>query len=329
MTECQAMRIFSCPTCSLPMYFHNDICVCGAAVAFDPEAQTFELAGAVCDNRVAAACNWKADAGSTLCRSCALTRTIPDQGLMAGPALWAEAEAAKRWVLTGLNRLGWLNLADTGPPPVFDLMAEATQAGAVDVTMGHADGVITLNVSEADPALIAARKAQMGEPYRTMLGHVRHEMAHYLHMRLMAEDPTFAQAFRALFGDERADYAAARQDHYASPQQSDGAHITSYATAHPHEDWAETTAHLLHLLDISDSFHAAGLMHAVASANRLEPGSDAYASTDTERVISDAAAAGLALNHINRSMGIQDLYPFVLADGVREKLVFVHARLRR
>lgn len=323
------MRIFRCPTCGLPLYFHNHFCVCGTAVAFDPEAQAFEVADQVCANRTTALCNWRNAPGAVLCRSCAMTRTIPDQGLAAGPALWAEAESAKRWVLTGLNRLGWLNASDVGPPPVFDLVAEETQGGAVAVTMGHAEGVITLNVSEADPALIAARKAQLGEPYRTMLGHVRHELAHYLHMRLLAEDATFAQAFRDLFGDERADYAAALQDHYARPQDTDGTHITSYATAHPHEDWAETTAHLLHLLDIADSFHAAGLMHALASPDRLAPGSDAYASTDTERVITDAAAAGLALNHVNRSMGMQDLYPFVLADGVREKLAFVHARLRR
>lgn len=316
------MQIFTCPVCDQPVHFGDLACGCGAAIAFDPAAQTFAAADAPCANRETARCNWSAPGGG-LCLSCAMTRTIPDLSLPANLTRWIEVEAAKRWVLACLMRLDWFTDADPGPRPVFDLMAEDTAAGPVKVMMGHEHGVITLNASEADTPLRAARAQALGESYRTLIGHMRHEIAHFLHHRLQA-DPAFVAGFRAAFGDERADYDAALQAHYADPQPPGDRFITGYATAHPHEDWAETTAHLLHLLDIADSFAAAGLSLGAGGAQ-----CDPYASADIAALLDRSAAQAVALNHVNRSMGLADLYPFVLSGPVRDKLAFVHRHLRR
>jgi hypothetical protein len=223
-------------------------------------------------------------------------------------------------VLANLARWGWFSPADPGPPPAFRMLAEETAAGDVAVTMGHAGGVVTINVEEADPAIREARRAALGERYRTMTGHMRHELAHVLFDRLAA-DPAFPEDFRALFGDERADYAAALERHYADGPPPDwaGRFVTRYASAHPHEDWAESVAHLLHMVDLVDSAAAAGLAPGV-----LDP----YALTDAEHAIALGVEYGIALNHVSRSMGFADIYPFVLAPLPREKLVFVHHALR-
>ena len=72
---------------------------------------------------------------------------------------------------------------------------------------------------------------------------------------------------------------------------------------HPHEDWAETAAHLMHLTDITDSFVAAGL----SSSEMPGPGWDPYSEPDAYRLIHIAASLTVGMNHINRSMGLSDL----------------------
>lgn len=320
------MRIFSCPTCEGTLFFENLRCGCGAEVAFDAQAAAFVRAGSPCANREAIACNWAAPEPGALCRSCAMTEVIPQAGAQGNAALWARAEAAKRWVLANLMRWGWLGASDPGPMPRFHLLSEAVRGGEAPVTMGHASGLVTINVTEADPAEIAQRREDMGESYRTMVGHFRHELAHYLFERLAVQD-AFAEDFRARFGDERADYGEALRRHYdgGPPQGWEEDHVTPYASAHPHEDWAETSAHLLHLTDMADSAEAAGL----AMGGEPPRGWDAYAEADPVRLVGLAAGLGLALNHVNRSMGLDDLYPFVLPDPVREKLAFVHGHLAK
>ena len=312
------MQIFRCPACGARAWFHNLTCACGAALVFDPDAQAFG-AGLPCANRSAIGCNWQVE-GGPLCRACAMTEVHPDLAEPENVALWAETELAKRRMLANLARWLWFGPADPGARPVFRLLSEQTAAGAADVVMGHADGVITINVSEAHPATRVERRETLGELYRTMLGHLRHETAHFLFLRLAA-DPGFAGAFRRLFGDERADYAAALQAHYAAPRTPGPDHVTAYATAHPHEDWAETVAHLLHLVDLADSAAAAGL-------DPQAPG-DAYAEDDAGALLTRAVDLALAVNHVNRALDLPDLSPFVLGPGARDKIAFAHARLRR
>ncbi|MDF2232813.1 putative zinc-binding metallopeptidase [Albimonas sp. CAU 1670] len=330
------MRLFTCPACGGSLWFHNLSCACGVRVVYDPDAEggagaflTLDLPAegeapaadppAPCAHRERLGCNWRAEGGE-FCRACAMTETAPDPSLPEAMTQWAEAEAAKRWVLANLGRWRWWTPDDPGPGPRFRMLAEETRHGPVDVIMGHADGVVTINLAEADRAERARRREDLGEAFRTLNGHFRHELAHALQLRLSASQE-FLDAFRALFGDEREDYGAALARHYEEGPPADwqDRHVSEYASAHAHEDWAESCAHLLHLTDIVDSFVSAGL-----SVPAVAPGYDAYAERDAPALIDRGCELGLALNHVNRSMGLADLYPFVMPKPAREKLAFVH-----
>ncbi|MBP0485125.1 zinc-binding metallopeptidase family protein [Sagittula salina] len=317
------MQVFRCPACGGMLWFHNATCACGQNVTFDPETQDMVANAAACANRTEIACNWRAEQDG-LCRSCAMTATVPDLREAENLPLWQRTEEAKRWVLANLMRWGWFTLDDPGARPVFRLLSEHTAEGDAPVTMGHASGEITINVSEASDAELVRRQAEMGELYRTMIGHMRHELAHFLFERLSSQ-AGFLDTFRARFGDERADYAEALKAHYAQPRDKGQTHVTTYATAHPHEDWAETIAHLLHLTDLLDSAAASGL----ALPEGPPRGYDAYAESDTGRLLTLAIDLTLAINHVNRALEIGDLYPFVLAQPVRDKLHFAHDALRK
>ncbi len=311
------MQIFECPACHAAVYFHNMSCACGHQLAYSAPLGMMVSLQTACTNRDMLGCNWERAGDGPGCLSCAMTRTVPDTSVPGNTEKWARTEAAKRWVLVGLMDLGWLTPADTGPRPVFDLKSEQTAFGRARVTMGHDAGAITLNIAEADVAEAERRRADLDEPYRSLAGHLRHELSHYLHWRLSEEESAFLPAFRGLFGDEREDYSAALQRHYADPQPAGNAFLTSYASAHPHEDWAETVAGFLHLRDICDSFEATGL--------GLAPGRIADSEAETcasAALITRAVDIGLALNHVNRGMGLADVYPFVLSPLVRDKMIF-------
>lgn len=321
------MKLFHCPNCNALLQFESTSCACGASIGIDDHRLDFALTSTRCGNAEMIGCNWVPANGADLCRSCAMTTVKPDTSTASNRQHWSETERAKRWVLFCLAQWGWFGPHDPGPTPAFHMLSELSATGPANVVMGHASGVITLNVSEADAATRAFRGQMLGERFRTVIGHLRHELAHFLHMRLSAEAPDFAPAFRALFGDERQDYSAALDRHYAAGPPSDwpDAHITPYAAAHPHEDWAESAAHIQHIADIVDSFFAAGL----SSPGPGGAGINAYAEPSADRLITVGAELGLALNHVNRSMGLPDIYPFVHTSAIREKLVFAHRWLRR
>ncbi len=314
------MRLFTCPACGETVFFPNTNCACGAMIAYDPEERGFVPLVDPCRNREIIACNWTAVEGG-FCRSCAMTEVVPDHFRDENLALWAEAEQDKRRVLENLAKWGWFTATDPGPSPRFHLLAEETRRGEAQVTMGHANGLITMNVAESDPVELLRRREQLSERLRTMVAHYRHEIAHFLFERLRGRDG-FLDGFRTLFGDERADYGEALTRHYENgPRQGWQAdHVTPYAAAHPHEDWAETAAHLMHLTDILDSALAAG-MRTEALTN---PDYDPYRESDSDLLVTTAAGFGIAMNHVNRAMGLADAYPFVLTPAIREKLGFVH-----
>jgi hypothetical protein len=321
------LRIHTCPNCAASLPFESFACGCGISVAYDVDGDRFVPLTVGCANREEIGCNWAADADGKLCASCATTEVIPDTFHGENRNLWAETEHAKRWVLANLARWGWFVSSDPGPRPVFHLLAEATGDGDVPVTMGHADGLVTINVSEADDAERTQRRSQLGERLRTMIGHFRHELGHYFFFERLGPQYGFTERFRMLFGDESTDYAAALADHYrdGAPADWNERHVTPYASSHPHEDWAETFAHFMHLTDITDSFAAAGL----SAPDLPGPDYDAYAETDAEKLITIGAGLGIALNHVNRSMGLQDVYPFVLTPVIREKIAFVSRWMQR
>lgn len=318
------MRHHRCPVCATTVSFlARDCPSCGAALQYDPEGDRFDVLTTPCANREEIGCNWPAEPGGEegFCRSCAMTGVIPDTLHGENRAHWSAVEAEKRWVLVGLARWGWFRDADPGPRPTFRLLAEETRHGPERVMMGHAGGVITINVTEADPAERIVRREMLGERLRTITGHLRHELAHFLFARLLVA-ADFAYGFRARFGDERADYGAALERYYAEGPDPDWTahHVTQYASAHPHEDWAECCAHILHLTDILDSALAAGL----GARGMPDAGYDPYAERRAARLVSRAVRMGIAVNHVTRSMGLQDLYPFTLTPPVRRKFAFVH-----
>ena len=315
------MKVFSNPVGPGSLWFDNLTAADGTPLAYDPQARAFISVPPFCANRDIIGCNWIAPEPGAFCRSCAMTALAPDTSIPNAFSNWAKTEAAKRWVIDNLGRWHWFRPEDSGTRPVFNMLAE----GPTPVLMGHVDGVMTISVAEADPVLSTTRREALQEPYRTMIGHMRHEIAHMLWWRLSLR-ADFLLAFRSMFGDERTDYQAALQHHYNSGPPPDWRqhYLTTYASAHPHEDWAETTAHLLHLTDICDSV-AAGLGASVLPHPRW----DAYAEPDAGQLIRIAVSLVMGVNHINRSMGLSDIYPFVLSETAQRKLAFVHEWLRR
>jgi hypothetical protein len=314
------MRAFACPSCSQLVFFENTACLnCGTELGFRwPKRELRALDGPRCANLEPAACNWIAAAPGELCFSCALTRTRPADEDAAGLAALRSAEAAKRRLLFELGELG---LPIEGLS--FDLLSSESQP----VTTGHANGVVTLDLAEADDPHRERMRQELGEPYRTLLGHFRHEVGHF-YFTVLAPDEERRERARPLFGDERADYQAALDRHYEEgpPDDWQQNHVSAYATMHPAEDWAETFAHYLHMRDTSQTAAAYGLeLHgpdlpaggAFAASPRNEP-------AGFDQILAGWLSLSYALNAINRSMGRDDLYPFVLAPAVVEKLRLVH-----
>ena len=324
------MRAFACGRCGQRLFFENTTCLrCGAAVGFSDESLELVLREehpelGSCANETLAGCNWLTRGGpDRLCRSCALTRTRPRDDDEAGLAAFVVAESAKRRLI--------LQLLDLGLQPGEDLRFDLLSSQQGPVTTGHADGIVTIDLAESDDARREARRQQLGEPYRTMLGHFRHEIGHYFEPRVV--DATGErEAARALFGDERASYSDALERHYHEGPPADWAerHVSAYATMHPWEDWAESWAHYLHIEDTLETAGAFGLtVSGPTPALSAQPESDPDPDRPFEELLEDWLPLTYALNQINRSMGRDDLYPFTLAPTVIDKLAFVHRCVQR
>jgi hypothetical protein len=331
------MRAFACPGCGQLVPFEAVTClVCGTALGFAPDAgEIVAVAGrAPCANAVLAGCNWLLAPGEPaggLCLSCRLTRTRPHDNDLTGGSRIGEAfraaEAAKRRLVFQFLELGLpVEPHDGERGLAFDLLSSAVEP----VVTGHADGVVTIDLAEGDDAHRERMRRDLGEPYRTMLGHLRHESGHYFWTVLVEPDPEALASFRGLFGDERADYGEALRRHYdgGPPAEWVSRYVSAYATAHPWEDWAEAFAHYLHIRDTLQTAAAFGMVVTgpglgpeLMAAPALEPG-DRF-----EDVLGDWLPLTYALNAVNRSMGRDDLYPFVLSPAVVAKLSFVHRLL--
>lgn len=353
--------------CGYPIFFRNHLCLhCGRALGYDPDqatimsleavdngqndSPTWRRAGAAVDGgayrrcanfSLAPQCNWlilQSDGeDQNLCRCCRLNRTIPDQSIAANAALWQKVELAKRRLVSSLIALG-LPVAsriseDTQQGLAFDLLVDADP---VAVTTGHQNGIITLNVNEANDVAREAIRNALHEPYRTLLGHVRHESGHYYWSRLL-DGSIWHDPFRTLFGDERQDYAAALQQHYSEgPAPAwENTCVSAYASAHPWEDWAETWAHYLHMVDALDTATGFGIGLGDTHLSLLQDpfDRDVLYRTDTDKEDTDQEFlafvntwTGLTrvLNEFSLGMGLPDFYPFVLSTGAVTKLHFVH-----
>jgi hypothetical protein len=328
------VRSFTCPTCGGLLFFENSRCLnCGAEVAYDRRRRGFVTVPPAlrCANAVIAACNWTASAPGALCACCALTRTRPHDADTAALEAFARAEGAARRLLYQLDDLR-LPVRGRDVEPEHGLAFDLLSSAAGPVTTGHADGVVTIDLAEGDDGHREALRVSLEEPYRTLLGHFRHEIGHYYWTVLVQDRPHALEVFRALFGDERADYGAALAEHYANAESNwTDTYVSSYATAHPWEDWAETFAHYLHIRDSLQTAAAYGVIVAGPDVD-AEPDPTAPLtsvpmdrSRDFDEIIDAWLPLTYALNAVNRSMGKDDLYPFVLSPTVLEKLRMVHA----
>jgi len=285
----------------------------------------------------AAACNWlvaEQDGGqalASLCCCCRLTRTIPDLAVSEHRLWWNRIEEAKRRLVSSLMGLN-LPVRPKAEDPehgwVFDLLRSVP--GEPPVITGHADGVITLDIQEADNAWREQRRNDLAEPYRTLLGHLRHESGHYYWERLV-QTGVWLLPFRELFGDEQQDYTAALQQHYAQggAAQWQGLFVSAYASSHPWEDWAETWAHYLHMVDTLDTASSFGLDGERVELSYERFGSQVVDSGDAQgqaflRLTNGWMELTGVLNELSRSMGVADFYPFVLSAQVVKKLYLVH-----
>jgi hypothetical protein len=352
------MKLFECQNCGQLLYFENTRCErCGYVLgymaervvlsALAPEGMTWRPLAApdetrrLCANAAYDACNWlvSSDSPHGFCEACRLNRTIPDIDAPYNRLLWQRLEGAKHRLVYTLLRLDLPVISkydDAERGLAFDFLA-GSDAGFTDgpqVITGHAQGLITIDIAEADDAEREQHRQDMAEPYRTLLGHFRHESGHHYWERLV-RGGAWQEAFRETFGDERADYGVALDTHYDAgpPENWQERYISGYAASHPWEDFAETWAHYLHIVDTIETAQAFGLqVHASAGRDptlRLEIGFDACRETDFDALIDAWMPLTAAVNSLNHSMGQPDLYPFVLSPLVIGKLRFVHGLIHR
>ena len=333
------MRDFLCPTCGQHLAFENSVCLsCDSPVGFSLEDMAFLViapggsgghGGAVdadeyqlCANLHLAGCNWLVRIAPVraLCTSCRLTRTRPADDDIASLGAFADAERAKRRLIAELHELK-LPIAGRDRDPQYGLAFDLLSSTTHQVLTGHEDGVITLDLAEGDDVHREQLRVEMDEPYRTLLGHFRHEVGHYYFYRLVSPMPVYLHRFNELFGDPEADYQAALDRHYSQGPSAgwEHDHVSSYAAMHPAEDWAETFAHYLHIRGILDTAAAYGLAPANATYQRRVLGPSGF-----DTIIEMWLPLAWSLNMVNRSMGKGDLYPFVLPVPVLEKMRFIH-----
>jgi hypothetical protein len=352
------MKTFHCTHCQNLVFFENVRCLnCGHSLAFLPDLgimgalserpdglwrAELDSSGSrgyrLCANydRVSV-CNWvvAADDSNDFCLSCRLNRIIPDLSSERNRIAWFRLEVAKRrmlYTLLGLdlpvgpkNGSGQLGLA-------FEFLEDSKHGDEKRVLTGHDNGLITINIAEADDVHREQERTLQKEPYRTLLGHFRHEIGHYFWDILIAGSSRL-DAFRVLFGDERADYQQALERHYADgpPARWEHNFISAYATMHPWEDWAESWAHYLHMVDALETAGSAGL--ALRPKRRDEPSMQPPADPldphhrDFEAMIDSWLSLTYVLNNLSRGLGLPDSYPFVLSAHAIDKLRFIHSTL--
>jgi len=356
LDETGRMKTFHCTHCQNLIFFENVRCLsCDHALAFlpdlgimgaltqggdglwrvEPDARGYRL----CANYdQASVCNWVVPSGEAddFCRSCRLNRVIPDLSSERNRAAWFRLEVAKRrmlYTLLGLKLEVEPKGAD-GAGLAFEFLEDSAAGDATRVLTGHDNGLITINVAEADDVHRERQRTLRNEPYRTLLGHFRHEIGHYFWDRLIARSARL-DPFRALFGDERADYRQALDRHYGQgpPARWERNFISAYATMHPWEDWAESWAHYMHMVDALETAGAAGLTLRPKRPDepRMQPPPDPLNPNhrDFEAMIESWLSLTYVLNNLSRGLGLSDSYPFVLSAPAIEKLRFIHETIDR
>ncbi|GGG30031.1 zinc-binding metallopeptidase family protein [Hymenobacter glacieicola] len=353
------MKLFKCTHCGQLVYFENTHCEqCQYWLGFDPNQQllvaleqrgeqSFAQAGqpdkalyTYCANHAHEVCNWlvPANSGSEFCVACKLNRTIPKLTEPGHIARWQTLENAKHRLVYGLLQLGLPVVSKTENEETglaFDFLASEQKPEGEKVMTGHDNGLITINIAEADSVEREMARKSMQEVYRTVLGHFRHEVGHYYWERLI-EPTAWLEEYRQLFGDEREDYGEALKKHYDQGPPADWTehYISSYATTHSWEDWAETWAHYLHIMDTLQTAYSFGLSvnpRPASDEQNLDAtiSQDPYQVADFAQVVDMWLPLTFAMNSLNRSMGQPDSYPFIIRPDVVRKLDFIHRVCRQ
>ena len=351
------MKLFQCSSCTNTVVFENYTCLnCGNLLGYasyynqifskpyhgDWLSDNIAIKdNSYCQNHKHDVCNWLVgqNNSSGYCLACSLNRTIPSLNDAANLGKWKQIELAKHRLVYQLLRFRLpviSKMEDDERGLCFDFLSkdDVTERNQ-DIKTGHANGVITILLSEADSVTREQIKQQMSERYRTLLGHFRHEVGHYFWDRLIRDDYRNLEEFRNLFGDESQPYGNSLERYYASGPQSNwqNSFISKYASSHPWEDWAETWSHYLHLTDILETAYNFGvkLEPHINGKEKLSMNAsfDPYLESDFKRFLDTGIPLLFALNSMNRSMGEQDPYPFIISEPVKYKLEFIHYLLKR
>ncbi|HTP93939.1 MAG TPA: putative zinc-binding peptidase [Xanthobacteraceae bacterium] len=350
------MKLFKCQHCGQLLYFENTRCEkCSHLLGYLPEVQTLsalEPEGDAwralatkgrlyrfCANAQYDVCNWMVEAasGEAYCTACRHNRIVPDTSIASNLVAWQKVEIAKHRLFYTLMKLE-LPLdqrdGDNAVGLTFNFLGNSPDANAPKVMTGHENGLITVAIEEADDAEREKRRTAMLEPYRTLLGHFRHEVGHY-YWDVLVRDGGQLDTFRKIFGDESRDYAQALRDYYANgaPGNWRDNFVSAYASAHPWEDFAETFAHYLHIVDTLEMARAFGLYvnpRIARSADLVaEVDFDPYRAPDATILVDTWIPLSNAINALNRTMGLPDIYPFILSPCVVAKLGVVHDLVRK
>ncbi|HVZ28843.1 MAG TPA: putative zinc-binding metallopeptidase [Asticcacaulis sp.] len=351
------MRLFRCDNCGNSVHFDNRACLnCGFRLGFAPESlglhavapepddRTFRRIdnGALyrfCPNAAWDICNWLIPAGSgeDYCVACRYNGLVPDPNTPDGLRRWRAIGEAQRHLFYAFLRWDLPRPSRREDPQgglQFDLKDDEILPDGTckPALIGHDEGHIVIRTAEADDLTREQAREQMNEPYRTLLGHFRHETGHFIWNKLVRDANKF-DGFRALFGDERTDYALALDKHYKDgPSPGWGSsYISYYATSHPWEDFAECFAHVLHIVDSLETAHIYGIALAPLRHREMTAFAafDPYTMLDFEKIAEVWIPLSVALNSIHHSMGERDLYPFILTPAIQAKLAYVHGLLTR
>lgn len=351
------MKLFQCSNCNNTVVFENHTCVnCGfylgyssyynRIIAHRPELQKWQHAAlgdktyVYCKNHTHNVCNWLVEDNTTseFCLACSLNRTIPVLSDADNFYKWKQMEFAKHRLVYQLLRYKLpiiSKMEDEVNGLCFDFVSRENAIGAnKNIKTGHANGVITLLISEADPVLREKMKQQMSERYRTLLGHFRHEVGHYFWDRLIKDNQKVLHKFRAVFGDESYSYSDALDNYYKNGPQTNwqSSFISKYASSHPWEDWAETWSHYLHLTDVLETAYYFGIQTDPKIENmngiKMNANFDPYVENSFNLILDTGIPLLYTMNSMNRSMGEEDPYPFVISKAVKDKLQFIHNLLK-
>jgi hypothetical protein len=345
------MKLYTCSNCHNLLYFENNICLnCKHTVGFDSVSLSFLTLDLekdnifsntkkrkdlyrFCKNAEYGTCNWliPPDQTDPYCKACSLNRIIPDLGNEENLKRWKNIEIAKHRLLYSLLRLRLpveKKIGNEEEGIAFDFLADISPKEKI--ITGHDNGTITLNIEEADDVLRARHREDLGERYRTLLGHFRHEIGHY-YWDILIKNSDAQEKFRNLFGNDELDYSEALENYYKNGAPSDwiSKYISPYATSHAWEDWAETWAHYLHLMDTLETAFSFGIRinpETVQDTKNIQASiqQDPYDMTDFDQIIKWWLPLTFAVNSLSRSMGYSDFYPFVISSPVVEKLKFIH-----